>query len=44
MLGFLTQFLLAQHNEVVGVDISQDRVDAVNAKVSPIVDVELSQY
>ena len=43
-VGLSNAVLLAQHNEVVGVDISQDRVDAVNAKVSPIVDVELSQY
>ena len=31
-------------NEVIGVDVSQDRVDAVNAKRSPIVDAEISQY
>jgi len=35
---------LAQHNEVIGVDISQDRVDALNARRSPIIDAELSQY
>ena len=43
-VGLSNAVLLAQHNEVVGVDISQDRVDAVNARISPIVDVELSQY
>jgi len=36
--------LLAQHNEVIGVDISQDRVDALNMRHSPIIDAELSQY
>jgi len=36
--------LLAQHNEVIGVDILQERVDALNARKSPIIDAELSQY
>ena len=36
--------LLAQHNEVIGVDISQERVDLLNARKSPIIDRELSQY
>ena len=43
-VGLSNAVLLAQHNEVIGVDISQERVDAVNAKQSPIVDVELSAY
>ena len=43
-VGLSNAVLLAQHNEVIGVDISQDRVDTINAKISPIVDVELSQY
>ena len=43
-VGLSNAVLLAQHNEVIGVDIDQDRVDAVNAKTSPIVDAELSQY
>ena len=43
-VGLSSAVLLAQHNEVIGVDIDQDRVDAVNAKTSPIVDAELSQY
>ena len=36
--------LLALNNNVVGVDISEDRVDAVNARRSPIIDPELSKY
>ena len=36
--------LLAQHNEVIGVDISQDRADTLNARRSPIIDVELTEY
>ena len=43
-VGLSNAVLLAQHNEVIGVDIDQDRVDAVNAKTSPIVDAELSKY
>ena len=39
-VGLSNAVLLAQHNEVIGVDIDQDRVDAVNAKNSPIVDAE----
>ena len=43
-VGLSNAVLLAQHNEVIGVDISQERVDALNKRVSPIVDAELSQY
>ena len=43
-VGLSNAVLLAQHNEVVGVDLSQDRVDALNARTSPIIDVELSEY
>lgn len=43
-VGLSNAVLLAQHNEVVGVDISLDRVDALNARRSPIIDAELSEY
>ena len=43
-VGLSNAVLLAQHNEVIGVDISQERVDALNARTSPIIDVELSEY
>jgi UDPglucose 6-dehydrogenase len=43
-VGLSNAVLLAQHNEVIGVDISQDRVDALNARRSPIIDAELSSY
>lgn len=43
-VGLSNAVLLAQHNEVIGVDISQDRVDKLNVRKSPIVDVELSEY
>ena len=43
-VGLSNAVLLAQHNEVIGVDISQERVDAVNERRSPIIDTELSEY
>ena len=43
-VGLSNAVLLAQHNEVIGVDISQHRVDKLNARESPIIDAELSQY
>lgn len=43
-VGLSNAVLLAQHNEVIGVDISQERVDALNARHSPIIDAELSDY
>ena len=33
-VGLSNAVLLAQHNEVIGVDLVQDRVDAVNSRVS----------
>jgi UDPglucose 6-dehydrogenase len=43
-VGLSNAILLAQHNEVVAVDVSQARVDMVNARRSPIVDVECQDY
>ncbi len=43
-VGLSNAVLLAQHNEVVGVDISVERVDALNQRKSPIFDAELSEY
>jgi len=43
-VGLSNAVLLAQHNQVVGVDISQQRVDAVNSRNLPIIDRELSNY
>jgi len=43
-VGLSNAVLLAQHNEVIGVDISQERVDALNARKSPIIDAELCEY
>lgn len=43
-VGISNSILLAQHNEVIGVDISQNKVDLLNDKKSPIVDKEISEY
>lgn len=36
--------LLAQHNEVITLDIIKDKVDMINNKKSPIVDQEIEEY
>ena len=43
-VGLSNAILLAQHNEVVAVDIIQEKVDMINDKVSPIVDIEIEDY
>ena len=43
-VGLANAILLAQHNEVVAVDIIQEKVDKINDKVSPIVDVDIQDY
>lgn len=43
-VGLSNAVLLAHQNEVIGVDISRERVDALNARKSPIIDTELSEY
>ena len=43
-VGLSNAVLLAQHNEVIGVDILKERVDTLNARKSPIIDVELAEY
>jgi UDPglucose 6-dehydrogenase len=43
-VGLSNAVLLAQYNQVIGVDISQERVDALNMRKSPITDTELSAY
>ena len=43
-VGMSNAVLLAQHNSVVAVDISAERVAMVNARTSPIIDAELQDF
>lgn len=43
-VGLSNAVLLAQHNEVLAVDISAERADMVNARKSPIADREIEDY
>ena len=43
-VGLSDAVLLAQHNRVVAVDISAERVAMVNARTSPIIDAELQDF
>ncbi|WP_128896362.1 nucleotide sugar dehydrogenase [Longirhabdus pacifica] len=43
-VGLSNAVLLAQHQQVTVIDIMQERVDAINARKSPIVDSEIENY
>lgn len=43
-VGLSNAVLLAQHNEVIAVDIIKEKVDMINSKKSPIVDREIEEY
>lgn len=43
-VGLSLAVLLAQHHEVVAVDIIKEKVDLINNKQSPIVDVEIEDF
>ena len=43
-VGLSNAILLAQHNEVIALDIIQEKVDMINNKKSPIIDNEIEDY
>ncbi len=43
-VGLSNAILLAQHNEVIALDIVQDKIDLINQKKSPIADAEIEEY
>ena len=43
-VGLSNAILLAQYNEVIALDIIQEKVDLINSKKSPIIDNEIEEY
>lgn len=43
-VGLSNALLLAQHNQVVAVDIIKEKIDLLNAGISPVVDKEISEF
>ena len=43
-VGLSNALLLAQHNEVVAVDVVPEKIDKLNNKISPIIDVEIEDF
>ncbi|MCC3648467.1 nucleotide sugar dehydrogenase [Cytobacillus oceanisediminis] len=43
-VGLSNAILLAQHNEIIALDIIQEKVDMINNKRSPIIDNEIEEY
>src|SRR5690606_36604224 len=43
-VGLSNAVLLSQYHEVVAYDINQTRIDLVNARKSPIIDHEISEF
>jgi UDPglucose 6-dehydrogenase len=43
-VGLSNAVLLAQHNEVIALDVIQEKVDLINDRKSPIVDREISDF
>ena len=43
-VGLSNAVLLAQHNEVIALDVIQEKVEMINQRKSPIVDAEIEDY
>ena len=43
-VGLSLSVLLAQHNDVIALDIDKDKVNKINDKISPISDFEIEQF
>ncbi|MCD9493505.1 nucleotide sugar dehydrogenase [Photobacterium carnosum] len=43
-VGLSNAMLLAQHNEVIAVDIIEEKINLLNDKISPIVDTEIEDF
>jgi len=43
-VGLSNAILLAQHNEVIALDIIKEKVDMINNRKSPIIDAEIEEY
>ncbi len=43
-VGLSNAILLAQHNEVIALDIIQERIDMINNGISPIIDKEIEEH
>ncbi len=43
-VGLSNAILLAQHNNVIAIDLDKEKVDLVNKKKSPIDDIEIKEY
>lgn len=43
-VGLSNGVLLAQHNDVIALDISPEKVEQINSKISPISDTEIEEF
>ena len=43
-VGLSNAVLLAQHNEVIALDIVKDKVEMINKKKSPTIDKDIENY